>query len=93
MQAVLGRKGDYSVRAMLHLARNAEEGRQKARVVAADMEIPDGYATQILAAAGQRSVSIGWEFLAASSVRLPARRRPQRAAGAARRTAPPGRRR
>jgi Rrf2 family protein len=49
MQAVLGRRGDYSVRAMLHLARHAAEGRQKARVVAADMEIPDRYATQILA--------------------------------------------
>ncbi len=49
MQAVLGRKGDYSVRAMLHLARHAGQGRQKARVVAADMDIPDRYATQILA--------------------------------------------
>ena len=49
MQVVLGRKGDYSVRAMLHVARYAGAGRQKARVVAATMEIPNGYATQILA--------------------------------------------
>lgn len=49
MRAVLGAKGDYSVRAMLHLARHAEDGRQKARAVAEAMEIPDRYATQILA--------------------------------------------
>jgi Rrf2 family protein len=48
MQVVLGRKGDYSVRAMLHLARHGE-GRQKARVVAEEMDIPFRYATQILA--------------------------------------------
>lgn len=49
MQAVLGRKGDYTVRAMLYLARHAGEGRQKARIVADAMEIPSQYATQILA--------------------------------------------
>ena len=49
MQVVLGRKGDYSVRAMLHLARHSGKGRQKARVVAEAMEIPHRYATQILA--------------------------------------------
>jgi Rrf2 family protein len=49
MQVVLGRKGDYSVRAMLHLVRHGGEGRQKARVVAEAMEIPHRYATQILA--------------------------------------------
>jgi len=49
MQAVLGRKGDYTVRAMIHLVRHASEGRQKARVVAAEMDIPDRYASQILA--------------------------------------------
>jgi Rrf2 family protein len=48
MQVVLGRKGDYSVRAMLHLARHDGE-RQKARVVAEEMDIPHRYATQILA--------------------------------------------
>jgi Rrf2 family transcriptional regulator, iron-sulfur cluster assembly transcription factor len=49
MQVTLGRKGDYSVRAMLYLARHAGDGRQKARVVATAMEIPQPYATQILA--------------------------------------------
>lgn len=49
MQAVLGRKGDYTVRAMIHLVRHAGDGRQKARVIAAVMDIPDRYASQILA--------------------------------------------
>jgi Rrf2 family iron-sulfur cluster assembly transcriptional regulator len=49
MQAVLGKRGDYSVRAMLHLARHDGEGRQKARLIAAAVEIPGRYATQILA--------------------------------------------
>jgi Rrf2 family protein len=49
MQVALGRKGDYSVRAMLYLARHADDGRRKARVVATAMEIPHPYATQILA--------------------------------------------
>jgi Rrf2 family transcriptional regulator, iron-sulfur cluster assembly transcription factor len=49
MQTALGRKGDYTVRAMLYLARHADDGRQKARTVAAAMEIPDRYAAQILA--------------------------------------------
>ncbi|HEX6222754.1 MAG TPA: Rrf2 family transcriptional regulator [Acidimicrobiia bacterium] len=47
MQAVLGRKGDYSVRAMLQLVRG--DGRQKARAIAREMDIPDRYVTQILA--------------------------------------------
>ena len=49
MQAVLGRKGDYSVRAVLYLARYAGMGRKKAREIAADVEIPDRYVSQILA--------------------------------------------
>lgn len=49
MQVVLGRRGDYSVRVMVYLARHRDEGRQKARVVAEVMDIPDRYATQILA--------------------------------------------
>lgn len=49
MQVVLGKKGDYSVRVMLHLARHSGDGRQKARVIADAMEIPQRYATQILA--------------------------------------------
>ena len=49
MQAALGRRGDYSVRAVLHLARHAGDGRQKAREIAAEMDIPDRFLTQILA--------------------------------------------
>ncbi len=49
MKVTLGRKGDYSVRAMLDVARSREEGRRKARHIAAAMDIPDRYLTQILA--------------------------------------------
>lgn len=62
MQAVLSRKGDYSVRAMLHLAAGEPGGRQKAQRVAAAMEIPHRYAPQILAglvAAGMLRATAG----------------------------------
>jgi len=49
MQVALGRKGDYSVRAVLDIARTAGAGRRKAREIAASMEIPERYLTQILA--------------------------------------------
>ncbi len=49
MQVTLGRKGDYSVRAMLDLARHHEGGRRKSREIAASMDIPGRYLTQILA--------------------------------------------
>ncbi len=49
MQVTLSRRGDYSVRAMLYLARHANDGRRKARQVASAMEIPKQYVTQILA--------------------------------------------
>lgn len=49
MQVKLGRKGDYAVRAVLDIARNSDAGRRKAREIAASMEIPDRYLTQILA--------------------------------------------
>jgi Rrf2 family protein len=49
MQVALGRKGDYSVRAMLEVARHHGEGRRKAREIATVMDIPARYATQILA--------------------------------------------
>ncbi len=49
MQVALGRKGDYAVRAVLDIAQNAAGGRRKAREIAASMEIPDRYLTQILA--------------------------------------------
>ena len=45
----LGRKGDYSIRAMLAVARHYDAGRRKAREIAAEMDIPDTYVTQILA--------------------------------------------
>ncbi|MEE9228211.1 MAG: Rrf2 family transcriptional regulator [Acidimicrobiia bacterium] len=49
MKVALGRKGDYSVRAVLDIAKNRGAGRRKAREIAASMEIPDRYLTQILA--------------------------------------------
>jgi Rrf2 family protein len=49
MQVALGRKGDYSVRAVLHLARHYGRGRRKAREIASEMEIPRNYVPQILA--------------------------------------------
>lgn len=49
MQAALGRKGDYAVRAVLDIARHGEGGRRKARDIADSMEIPSRYLTQILA--------------------------------------------
>lgn len=48
MQASLGRKGDYSVRAVLDLARRHDQ-RRKAREIAGEMDIPHRYLTQILA--------------------------------------------
>jgi len=49
MQVSLGRKGDYAVRAVLDIARHGADRRRKAREIAASMEIPDRYLTQILA--------------------------------------------
>jgi Rrf2 family protein len=48
MQASLGRKGDYSVRAVLDIARQNGE-RRKAREIAGEMDIPHRFLTQILA--------------------------------------------
>ncbi len=48
MQASLGKKGDYSVRAMLEIARHRGE-RRKAREIATAMDIPHRFLTQILA--------------------------------------------
>ena len=47
MQIVLGSRGDYSVRAVLHLARHP--GRQRRREISQVMDIPDKYLPQILA--------------------------------------------
>jgi len=49
MQVTMDRKGDYSVRAMLDIARHYGKGRRKARQIASVMDIPARYATQILA--------------------------------------------
>lgn len=49
MQIALGRKGDYSVRAVLDLARNSDGGLRKAREIAEAMDVPARYLTQILA--------------------------------------------
>ena len=55
MQASLGRKGDYSVRAVLDLARH-EGDRRKAREIAGEMDIPHRYLTQILASLVQQGL-------------------------------------
>lgn len=49
MQISLGRKGDYSVRAVLDLARAHGARRRKAREIAAAMDLPGRYVPQILA--------------------------------------------
>lgn len=56
MQLALGRKGDYSVRAMLELARHAGAGRLKSREIAEEMRIPERYLPQILAALVRRGL-------------------------------------
>jgi Rrf2 family protein len=48
LQVVLGSRGDYSVRAVLYLARHP--GRQRRRDISAAMDVPDKYLPQILAA-------------------------------------------
>ncbi len=48
MQATLGRRGDYSVRAVLDIA-NHRGDRRKAREIAEEMDIPSRYLPQILA--------------------------------------------
>jgi len=49
MQVTLGRKGDYSVRAAIDVARFHGQRRRKAREIAAAMDIPVRYIPQILA--------------------------------------------
>jgi len=48
VQATLGRKGDYSVRAVLDISNHNGE-RRKSREIAEEMDIPVRYLTQILA--------------------------------------------
>jgi Rrf2 family protein len=49
MRIALDRKGDYSVRAMIDLARHYGERRRKAREIARAMDIPERYLPQLLA--------------------------------------------
>ncbi|MHC4067293.1 MAG: RrF2 family transcriptional regulator, partial [Planctomycetota bacterium] len=49
MRVALGRKADYSVRAVLDLASHFGRGRRKAREIATVMDIPERYLGQILA--------------------------------------------
>lgn len=49
MQIALERRGDYSVRAVIDLARHYGEGRRKAREIATVMDIPVRYLPQLLA--------------------------------------------
>lgn len=49
MKIALGRKGDYSVRAVVDISRHWESGRRKAREIATAMDIPERYLGQILA--------------------------------------------
>ena len=48
MQLKLKSRGDYSVRAMIHVARHHGEGLRQARQIASEMQIPYKYLTQIL---------------------------------------------
>jgi len=48
MQIALDRRGDYSVRAVLDLARHYGHGRRKAREIARVMDIPVRYLPQLL---------------------------------------------
>lgn len=49
MQIALERRGDYSVRAVIDLARHYGDGRRKAREIATVMDIPVRYLPQLLA--------------------------------------------
>lgn len=49
MRITLGRRGDYSVRAVLDLARHYGSGRRKTREIASAMDIPELYLPQLLA--------------------------------------------
>jgi Rrf2 family protein len=49
MEISLSRRGDYSVRAVLDLARHYGQGRRKSREIAATMDVPAKYLPQILA--------------------------------------------
>jgi Rrf2 family protein len=56
MQIALERKGDYTVRAVLDLARHHGAGRRKAREIASAMDLPMRYVPQLLAPLVRRGV-------------------------------------
>lgn len=49
MKVRLGRRGDYAVRAMISIARRPPGERRKTRQISDEMDLPERYATQILA--------------------------------------------
>lgn len=49
MKISLGKKGDYSVRAVLDLAMSYRKGRRKAQEIATSMRIPEQYLSRVLA--------------------------------------------
>lgn len=49
MELSLGKRADYTVRAMVDLARHHGDGRRKTAEIAADMAIPVSYLPQLLA--------------------------------------------
>ncbi len=49
MKITLGKKGDYSVRAVLDLSMNHRNGRRKAHEIATSTRIPENYLPRILA--------------------------------------------
>jgi Rrf2 family protein len=49
VKIALGRKGDYSVRAVLDLSLHYRKGRRKAHEIATSMRIPENYLPRILA--------------------------------------------
>jgi Rrf2 family protein len=49
VRVTLGKKGDYSVRVVLDLARHYRRGRRKTREIAVAMRIPNRFCSQILA--------------------------------------------
>ena len=49
MELRLGKRADYTVRAVLDLARHSDQGRRKAADISAEMDIPASYLPQLLA--------------------------------------------
>ncbi|MBM4410376.1 MAG: Rrf2 family transcriptional regulator [Chloroflexi bacterium] len=58
MQIALERRGDYSVRAVIDLARHYGDGRRKAREIATVMDIPVRYLPQLLAPLVRRGLLV-----------------------------------